>query len=56
MRGIRLAEGDEVVSMAVIRHFDATPEERGAYLKMRRAVAGAVEEEEADADDETVAD
>ncbi|MBY8974924.1 DNA gyrase subunit A [Rhodobacteraceae bacterium NNCM2] len=55
VRGIRLAEGDRVVSMAVIRHFVATPEERAAYLKMRRAVAGAVEEEEAD-DEEAVAD
>jgi DNA gyrase subunit A len=45
VRGIRLADGDEVVSMAVIRHFEATPEERAAYLKMRRAVAGAPEEE-----------
>ena len=45
VRGIRLAEGDEVVSMAVIRHFEATPDERAAYLKMRRAVAGAAEEE-----------
>ena len=39
------AAGDAVVSMAVIRHFEATPEERAAYLKMRRAVAGAPEEE-----------
>ena len=45
VRGIRLAPGDAVVSMAVIRHFEATPEERAAYLKMRRAVAGAPEEE-----------
>ncbi len=45
VRGIRLASGDEVVSMAIIRHFEATPEEREAYLKMRRAVAGAPEEE-----------
>jgi DNA gyrase subunit A len=50
VRGIRLAEGDEVVSMAVIRHFEATPEERGAYLKMRRAVSGGGEEDAA-ADD-----
>jgi DNA gyrase subunit A len=56
VRGIRLAEGDEVVSMAVIRHFEATPEERAAYLKMRRAVAGAPEEEAADDDEEAVAD
>jgi DNA gyrase subunit A len=45
VRGIRLAEGDRVVSMAIVRHFEATPEERAAYLKMRRAVAGAPEEE-----------
>ena len=46
VRGIRLAKGNEVVSMAVIRHFEATAEERAAYLKMRRAVAGALEEDE----------
>jgi len=46
VRGIKLAEGDEVVSMAVIRHFEASPEERAAYLKTRRAVAGALEEGE----------
>ena len=39
VRGIKL-DGDTVVSMSVIRHFEATPEERAAYLKMRRAVAG----------------
>ncbi|MDJ0826624.1 MAG: DNA gyrase subunit A [Rhodobacter sp.] len=53
VRGIRLAKGDAVVSMAVIRHFRATPEERAAYLKMRRAVAGMAEDAEgAEADDE----
>lgn len=56
VRGIRLGEGDTVVSMAIIRHFDATPEEREAYLKQRRLMAGAVEDEaEADDDEETVA-
>ncbi len=40
VRGIRLAEGDSVVSMAVIRHVDASPDERAAYFKMRRAVTG----------------
>ena len=48
VRGVRLAEGDEVVSMAIIRHFEATSDERAAYLKMRRAVAGAPEEEAED--------
>ncbi len=46
VRGIRLATGNEVVSMAVIRHFEADPAERAAYLKMRRAVAGALDEGE----------
>ncbi|HUF88202.1 MAG TPA: DNA gyrase subunit A [Thermohalobaculum sp.] len=44
VRGVRLAGGDEVVSMAVLRHFEASPEERAAYLRMRRAVAGLVDE------------
>ncbi len=55
VRGIRLAEDDTVVSMSVIRHFEASPEDRAAYLKMRRAVAGDTEEPEAD-DEETAAD
>jgi len=60
VRGIRLGRGDRVVAMAVIRHFQATPEERAAYLKMRRAVAGAPEEtaqeEGAEPAEEPVAD
>ncbi|MDO5614234.1 MAG: DNA gyrase subunit A [Paracoccus sp. (in: a-proteobacteria)] len=57
VRGIRLAAGDSVVSMAVIRHFEADPAERAAYLKMRRAVAGALDDgAEADEDEETVAE
>lgn len=43
VRGIRLTAGDHVVSAAIIRHFEASPEERAGYLKMRRAVAGDVE-------------
>ena len=45
VRGIRLLGQDKVVSMSVIRHFIATPDERSAYLKMRRAVSGLVDEE-----------
>ncbi len=41
VRGIRLDEGDEVISMAILRHVEASPGERAAYLKqalaMRRA-------------------
>jgi DNA gyrase subunit A len=45
VRGIRLTDGDRVVSMSVIRHFEATTDERAAYLKMRRAAAGAPDDE-----------
>ena len=45
VRGIRLSPGDRVVSMAIIRHFEADPDERAAYLKQRRLMAGAPDEE-----------
>ncbi|MFS4583308.1 DNA gyrase subunit A [Phaeobacter sp. C3_T13_0] len=48
VRGIRLNSEDHVVSMSVIRNFEATPEERAAYLKMRRAVAGITDDGEGD--------
>ena len=51
VRGVRLGEGDSVVSMAVIRHFEATPEERATYLKMRRAMAGVTEDDGEDEED-----
>ena len=40
VRGINLAKGDSLISMAILRHVEATPEERAAYLRMRRAVEG----------------
>ena len=43
VRGISLAEGDPVISMAILRHVDATGEEREAFLRRSRAVAGEVE-------------
>ena len=56
VRGIRLGGDDKVVSMSIIRHFEATPEEREAYLKQRRLMAGVAEDEgEADEDEEAVA-
>ncbi|MFY0597151.1 MAG: DNA gyrase subunit A [Cognatishimia sp.] len=45
VRGVKLGDNDKVVSMSIIRHFEATTDERSAYLKMRRAVAGAVDDE-----------
>ena len=52
VRGIKLEEGDQVISMAIIRHVDASAEERMAFIKMSRAVAG--EEAEAESSDEEV--
>ena len=52
VRGIKLAEKDHVISMSVLRHVEATTEERAAFIKMSRAVAG--EETEAGPSDEEV--
>jgi len=58
VRGIRLADGDQVISMAILRSVDATAEERAAYVKQananRRAANGEGDEleEVAAADDE----
>ncbi|MFD0981235.1 DNA gyrase subunit A [Tropicimonas aquimaris] len=54
VRGIRLGRGDEVVSMSVIRHFEADPQERAAYLKQRRLVAGAPDDAEPDEEEVAV--
>jgi DNA gyrase subunit A len=54
VRGIKLGDKDKVISMAILRHVDATAEERTAFIKMSRAVAG--EETEAGTDEETVAE
>ncbi len=54
VRGIKLTGEDRVVSMSIIRHFDATSDERSAYLKMRRAVAGMVDDETTQSDDDEV--
>jgi DNA gyrase subunit A len=55
VRGIRLQPEDRVVSMAIIRHFEADPDERAAYLKQRRLMAG-VTEDESDDEEEPVVD
>src|SRR6056297_2075391 len=45
VRGIKLSGDDKVVSMSIIHHFDASSDERVAYLKMRRAMAGLTDED-----------
>jgi len=52
VRGINLASGDDIISMAILRHVEATGEERAAYLKMRRAVTGEQMGSDADASDD----
>ncbi|HUN99935.1 MAG TPA: DNA gyrase C-terminal beta-propeller domain-containing protein, partial [Bradyrhizobium sp.] len=54
VRGIALAENDKVISLSILRHVETSSEERSAYLKMRRAVAGesAAEEPAVDAEAE----
>jgi DNA gyrase subunit A len=58
VRGIRLAEADSVISMAILRSVEATADERAAYVKQananRRATSGEGEDVEdvATADDE----
>jgi DNA gyrase subunit A len=64
VRGIKLDRDDSVISMAILRHVEATPGERAAYMKqalaMRRAqgaevVEGAAEAPDADAEESTEA-
>jgi len=54
VRGVKLNDKDEVASMFVLPSFSAESDERASYLKMRRAMAGDVEqtndEEEGNAD------
>ena len=50
VRGIRLEDEDHLISMSILRHVEATADERAAFLKMSRAVAG--EEQEAGVADE----
>jgi DNA gyrase subunit A len=52
VRGIALAEGDSVISLAILKSFDASPAERAAYLKQRRAFAGEAAEETSEVDGE----
>jgi DNA gyrase subunit A len=38
VRGINLADGDKVISLSILRHVEATADERMAYLKRASAV------------------
>ena len=49
VRGIRMAEGDSLISMAILRHVDVTPAEARAYMKHATAMRRALGDEDADA-------
>jgi len=51
VRGIRMAEGDSVISMAILRAVGAMPAEREAYLKHANAMRAAASAEPADVDE-----
>ncbi|WP_425483829.1 DNA gyrase subunit A [Hongsoonwoonella zoysiae] len=51
VRGIALGTEDTVISMSVIHHFDASAEERAAYLKRRRLMRGETEETAAETEE-----
>jgi DNA gyrase subunit A len=50
VRGIRLAESDTVISMAMLQAVPATPEERTAYIKRSRAELRALSADEGEED------
>jgi DNA gyrase subunit A len=60
VRGIRLGEADIVISMAILHGVDATPAERGAYLKhanaMRAAATGETDDQPVPDDEDEAAD
>lgn len=56
VRGIKLADGDEVVSLSILTHVDATPEERAAFFKMKRDEGLEMEGEAAPEADDVPAD
>ncbi len=47
VRGIALGKDDHVISMSILRHMEATSEERVAYLKRASAIRRGTAEEEA---------
>jgi DNA gyrase subunit A len=54
VRGIRLGEGDHVISMSILRHVDVETEERVAYLRASKKRRGSEEESIAEAADEEI--
>ena len=54
VRGIKLGKDDRVISMAILRHFEASPAERAAYLKQSGAIRRAATGEDIEPEEPTV--
>ncbi len=56
VRGVKLAAGDEVISMAILRHVEASPAERAAYLRQSAAARAAIGDVDASGAEEEAAE
>ncbi len=54
VRGIAMAQSDEVISMSILRHMEASPAERSAYLKQSGAIRRAATGDDAEPVDSVV--
>jgi DNA gyrase subunit A len=54
VRGIALGEGDKVISLSILRHFEAVPADRAAYLKQSGAIRRAATGEDIEPEEPTV--
>jgi DNA gyrase subunit A len=54
VRGIALANGDRVISLSILRHMEASPAERAAYLKQSGAIRRAATGEDIEPEEPTV--
>ncbi len=53
VRGIKLDKGDELISMAILRHVDASPAERNEYVRQANAIRRAANGDHPDVPEET---
>lgn len=56
VRGMKLAAGDDIIAMAILRHLDVEPAEARAYLKLATILRRATSSDEMIDDGETEAD
>ena len=52
VRGIKLADGDEVISMSILKHVDFDTDSRNAYLRMAKKLRGGEDLEEVPSKDD----